>query len=99
MQAINRVVKNTGILYAKMAITVGILLYSTRLILTALGAEDFGLYTLVAGAIAVFGFLNASMSAATQRFISFSQGAGDFEKVKRIIFLDFLNLKLLLLKQ
>jgi O-antigen/teichoic acid export membrane protein len=90
MQAINRVVKNTGILYARMAITVGISLYSTRLILTALGAEDFGLFNLVGGAIAMLGFLNGSMAAATQRFISFSQGAGDFEKVKRIFNMSIL---------
>jgi len=90
MQAINRVVKNTGILYARMAITVGISLYSTRLILTAFGAEDFGLFNLVGGAIAMLGFLNGSMAAATQRFISFSQGAGDFEKVKRIFNMSIL---------
>jgi len=90
MQAINRVVKNTGILYARMAITVGISLYSTRLILNALGAEDFGLFNLVGGAIAMLGFLNGSMAAATQRFISFSQGAGDFEKVKRIFNMSIL---------
>ncbi|MCF8341782.1 MAG: hypothetical protein K9I82_12460 [Chitinophagaceae bacterium] len=90
MQAINRVVKNTGILYARMAITVGISLYSTRLILAALGVEDFGLFNLVGGAIAMLGFLNGSMAAATQRFISFSQGAGDFEKVKRIFNMSIL---------
>ena len=90
MQAINRVFKNTAILYARMAITVVISLYSTRLILNALGAEDFGLFNLVGGAIAMLGFLNGSMAAATQRFISFSQGAGDFEKVKRIFNMSIL---------
>jgi O-antigen/teichoic acid export membrane protein len=55
-----------------------------------LGAEDFGLFNLVGGAIAMLGFLNGSMAAATQRFISFSQGAGDFEKVKRIFNMSIL---------
>jgi O-antigen/teichoic acid export membrane protein len=73
-----------------MAITVGISLYSTRLILNALGVSDFGLYTLVAGAIAVFGFLNASMSAATQRFISYAQGAGNSEEVNKIFNMSIL---------
>ena len=68
MQAINKVVKNTGILYGWMAITVGISLYSTRLIFTALSAADFGLFNLVAGAIAMLGFLNGSM-AATKKVI------------------------------
>jgi Na+-driven multidrug efflux pump len=38
----------------------------------------------------MLGFLNGSMAAATQRFISFSQGAGDFEKVKRIFNMSIL---------
>lgn len=84
MQAANRVAKNTGILYTKMAITVFISLYSTRLILNALGTADFGIFNLVGGVIAMLGFLNASMAAATQRFMSFTQGEGDTEKQKTI---------------
>ncbi len=84
MQAIHRVAANTGILYVRMAITVFMSLYATRLVLKALGVEDFGLYSLVGGVIGMLGFLNASMAGATQRFMSFAQGAGDIEKVKRI---------------
>ena len=84
MQAAHRVAKNTGILYIRMAITVFISLYSTRLILAALGVADFGLFNVVGGVIAMLGFLNSSMAGATQRFMSFAQGAGDVEKVKRI---------------
>jgi O-antigen/teichoic acid export membrane protein len=84
MEAAKRVAKNTGILYIRMAITVFISLYSTRLILAALGVSDFGLFNLVGGVISMLGFLNSSMAAATQRFMSFAQGAGDLEKVKRI---------------
>lgn len=84
MQAAHRVAKNTGILYARMAITVFISLYATRLVLTALGVADFGLFNLVGGVIAMLGFLNSSMAEATQRFMSYAQGEGDLEKVKRI---------------
>jgi O-antigen/teichoic acid export membrane protein len=84
LEAAKRVAKNTGILYARMAITVFISLYSTRLILSALGVADFGLFNVVGGVISMLGFLNSSMAAATQRFMSFAQGAGDLEKVKRI---------------
>jgi len=84
LEAAKRVAKNTGILYIRMAITVFISLYSTRLILAALGVSDFGLFNLVGGIISMLGFLNSSMAAATQRFMSFAQGAGDVEKVKRI---------------
>jgi len=84
MKTGNRVAMNTGILYARMAITVFISLYATRLILNALGVNDFGIFNLVAGAISMLTFLNGSMANATQRFISHAEGAGDFQKVKSI---------------
>lgn len=84
MQAAKRVAVNTGILYARMAITVFISLYATRLILGALGAEDFGLFNVVGGAIAMLTFLNNAMATATQRFMSFAQGEGNTEKQKHI---------------
>ena len=84
MQASHRVARNTGILYIRMAITVFISLYSTRLLLSALGVSDFGLFNVVGGLVAMLGFLNSSMAVATQRFMSYAQGEGDLEKVKRI---------------
>lgn len=80
----NRVAKNTGFLYIKMAITVFISLYATRLVLSALGSKDFGLFSVVGGAIAMLGFLNASMSSATQRFMSFAKGEGNSAKINKI---------------
>ncbi|MBW8332448.1 MAG: hypothetical protein K0M40_10545 [Prolixibacteraceae bacterium] len=81
MQSINRVIKNTGILYAKMGITVFISLFTTRLILNSLGANDYGVFNIVGGSIAMLGFLNASMASATQRFMSYAEGAGNVEKL------------------
>jgi O-antigen/teichoic acid export membrane protein len=80
----NRVIKNTGYLYAKMAITMFISLYTTRLILNTLGASDFGIFNIVGGAIAMLGFLNAAMASATQRFMSYTEGEGNKEKQKYI---------------
>lgn len=84
MNSANRVIKNTGILYARMAITVFISLYTTRLILGALGVADFGIFNVVAGVIAMLTFLNAAMAGATQRFMSFAEGAGNLGRVKQI---------------
>ena len=83
-QTANRVIKNTGYLYAKMAITMFVSLYTTRLILNSLGASDFGIYNIVGGAIAMLGFLSATMAGATQRFMSFTEGQGNIEKKKSI---------------
>ncbi|TLU65058.1 hypothetical protein FE810_09015 [Thalassotalea litorea] len=71
-----RVAKNTGFLYIRMAITVFISLYVTRLLLASLGTEDFGIYNLVAGIVAMLVFLNAAMAAASQRFMSYAHGQG-----------------------
>lgn len=84
MQEADRVVKNTGILYARMAITVFISLYATRLILSALGVTDFGIFNVVGGIIAMLTFLNNAMASATQRFMSYAEGAGDVKKLKTI---------------
>lgn len=67
-----------------MGITVFISLYTTRLVLDALGASDFGIFNVVGSAIAMLGFLHAAMSSATQRFMSFYEGKGDREKQKYI---------------
>lgn len=84
MQPAKRVMLNTGILYVRMAITVFISLYVTRLVLAALGAEDYGIFNVVGGAIAMLTFLNVAMTGATQRFMSYSQGEGDKDKQKNI---------------
>ena len=80
----NRIVKNTGYLYAKMGITVCMSLWTTRLILNTLGESDFGIFGIVGGAIAMLGFLNNSMAGTTQRFMSYSQGERDINKQKLI---------------
>jgi Na+-driven multidrug efflux pump len=78
------VVKNTGFLYLRMAITIFISLYTTRVVLKELGIVDFGIFNLVAGFVAMLAFLNNSMTSASQRYISITQGAKDFQKLKQI---------------
>ncbi len=84
MQQAKTVAKNTGILYVQMAITVFMSLYATRLVLAALGAEDFGIFNVVGGAIAMLTFLNTAMAAASQRYMSYASGEGDIDKQKNI---------------
>lgn len=84
MEQSKRIAKNTGFLYARMFITVFVSLYVTRLVLDALGTEDFGTFNLIGGTIAMLTFLNIAMASASQRFMSFAQGEGDKEKQKNI---------------
>ena len=63
-----RVIKNTIMLYIRMIFVVCINLYISRIILEALGVEDYGIYNVVGGVVLMLGFLNSSMSGCTSRF-------------------------------
>lgn len=84
MTSSQRVVLNTGAQYIKTIINVVLSLYIVRIVLQALGAEDFGIYSLIAGVIAMLSFLTNAMVATTQRFVSYYQGKGDLHKLKTV---------------
>jgi O-antigen/teichoic acid export membrane protein len=84
MHTANKVAKNTLILYVRVAVTGFISLYITRIVLSALGTEDFGIFNVVGGAINMLMFLNSAMTRASQRFMSFAQGEGNNEKQVQI---------------
>lgn len=69
-------------LYIRMLLSIAVSLYTSRVVLQTLGVDDFGIYGVVGGIVAMFSFLNASMSGATSRFITFSLGKGDVEDTK-----------------
>ena len=70
-------------MYLKMFITIGLSLYTSRVVLDALGVIDFGLYSVVASVVAMFGFLNASMIASVQRHLAFEIGKNDLLAVRK----------------
>ncbi|MBR5726830.1 MAG: polysaccharide biosynthesis protein [Muribaculaceae bacterium] len=76
-----RIAKNAVALYIRMFITMIVGLYTSRVVLNTLGVEDFGIYGLVGSVLAMLGFLNASMSSATSRFLSFELGRGDQKRL------------------
>lgn len=84
MTSANRVILNTAISYGRMVLTVGVSLYSTRLILEALGSTDFGIFQLVGGVVAMLAFLKNTMATSTQRFLSFFQGKNDTANQKSV---------------
>ena len=57
MRVGEKITLNTFVLYAKLLISIVVTLFSTRIILSSLGVEDFGLYNLIGGAIAFLSFL------------------------------------------
>lgn len=69
-----RIAQNTALLYVRMAFSMIVSLYTSRVVLATLGVEDFGIYGVVGGIVTLFDFLNASMSGCTSRFLTFELG-------------------------
>lgn len=78
------IAKNTLFLYVRLFITVIVALYTARVVLRTLGVEDFGLFNVVGGLVAMFSFLNSGMIQASQRFMSYEIGKGDSERLKSV---------------
>lgn len=83
-QKIKRIAKNTAFLYVRMAVLMLINLYVSRVVLSALGVEEFGVYNVVGGFVALFSILSGSLTAAISRFITFELGKQDETKLKQV---------------
>jgi O-antigen/teichoic acid export membrane protein len=65
-----------------MAFTVFVNLYSTRLVLNALGVADFGIFGVIGSVLGMLGFLMAALASTTTRFVNYYEGKGEIEKLK-----------------
>ena len=79
-----RIAKNTLLLYFRMLFMMGVALYTSRVVLNTLGVEDYGIYNVVGGVVAMFGFISGSMGSATQRYITFALGKGNKERLSTV---------------
>ncbi len=79
-----RIAKNTLLLYFRMLFIMAVSLFTSRVVLNTLGVEDYGIYNVVGGIVAMFGFINGSMSSATQRYITFALGKGDKNRLQTV---------------
>lgn len=77
-----RIAKNTFYLYIRMIVSLVISLYTSRVFLEALGVEDYGIYNIVGGFVALLAILTNTIRSAAQRFITYALGEGDFEKLR-----------------
>lgn len=66
-----------------MIVLMVISLYTSRVVLKILGVEDFGVYNVVAGVVAMFGFFNHAMTMATQRFLNVEMGKNNPDVLNR----------------
>ena len=77
-----RIAKNTLMLYVRMLFGMLVSLYTSRVVLQALGVEDYGIYNVVGGVVAMFSMVSSSLSSSVSRFLTFELGCGDMERLK-----------------
>lgn len=79
-----RIIINTCAQYVRTILSMVLALVATRVILKSLGVEDYGIYSVVAGAVSILSFLTSSLVITTQRYLSVSQGKQDVERSRSI---------------
>lgn len=78
-----RIARNTMMLYIRMFVIMGVTLYMSRVVLDALGVDDYGIYNIVGGIVVLFAFINGAMTTAVQRFLNYDLGRNDTGEAQR----------------
>ena len=84
------IAKNTFYMYIRMAVAMVVGLYTSRVVLRVLGVEDYGLYNVIGGIIAMFTIFNSALINTTSRFITVSLAKGDLQKTRQMFNMSFL---------
>ena len=79
-----RIAKNTLMLYVRMLFGMLVSLYTSRVVLQALGVEDYGIYNVVGGVVTMFSLLSGALSAAVSRFLTFELGRNDLVRLRKV---------------
>lgn len=85
------IAQNTIFLYIRMLLVMGVSLYTSRLILQALGVEDFGIYNVVGGIVTMFSFLNGSLGGATSRYLTYALGKQQYDELNKVFNVALVN--------
>lgn len=79
-----RIAKNTLVLYFRTFITMIVGLYTGRVMLQALGVENYGINNVIGGIVAMSGLLTAAMSKSCSRYITYALGKGDLANSRKV---------------
>lgn len=67
-QGNKRIAKNTLLLYFRTLLIMAITLYTSRVVLNILGVENYGIYNVVGGVVAMFSVISGALSSSISRF-------------------------------
>ena len=90
-----RIAKNTMMLYVRMFVLMLVGLYTSRVVLSALGETDYGVYSVVGGVVAMFSMISGALNSAVSRFITFELGKGDPVRLNKV-YCTSVNIQLML---
>ena len=79
-----RIAKNTLMLYFRMFILLLVGLYTSRVVLDALGENDYGVYNVIGGVVAMFTIISGALNSAVTRFITFEMGKGCEARLNKV---------------
>lgn len=79
-----KIAKNTLFMYFRMALITVVGLYTSRVILNALGVEDYGIYHVAGSVVAMFGFLNSALANSSSRFLTVELGKTGKGKIEQL---------------
>lgn len=89
-----RLAKNTLLLYMRTLFVMAISLFTSRVVLNTLGIEDYGIYNVVGGMVAMFAVISGALSASISRFLTFELGKGNNKERLSAIFSTSVNIQL-----
>lgn len=78
------IVKNTWVLYVRSFVTLALSIYTSRVLLSVLGIEDYGIYNLIGGTVGIFASLKVIFASAVQRFLNYEKGKGNKQNVRKV---------------
>lgn len=96
----SRILQNTISLYLRMFILILVSLFTVRIVLKVLGAEDYGLFNVVAGFVSMFTFLSGTLILSSQRYFAVCISKNDWTQLNKyfsIIFTLYILLIILII--
>ena len=76
--------RNTLMLYFRMFFLMILGLFTSRIVLESLGENDYGIYNVVGGVVAMFTVISGALATAVTRFITFEMGKGTSAELNKV---------------
>ena len=78
------IARNTLMLYVRMLFMMFMGLYTSRIVLQALGENDYGVYNVIGGVVAMFSIISGALNSAVSRFITFEMGKDEGARLNAV---------------